>query len=99
MFIFENHVFDLLKHFGILANQVVVLPMADMVWKPLLYKTVESQREVPLQCSDSRVRPTRSTWYGVERFAADPEPNGGLVLAGRWSAFLPSDSTETVPAT
>ena len=51
----------------------------------------ESQRisEVPLQCSDGRVRPTRSKYHGIEQYAADPVPNGGLVLAGRWSDLLP----------
>ena len=50
----------------------------------------ESQRigEVPLQCSDGRVRPTRSKYHGIEQFAAGPVPNGGLVLAGRWSDLL-----------
>ena len=55
----------------------------------------ESQRigEVPLQCRDGRVHPTRSKYHGIEQFAAGPVPNGGLVLAGRWSDLrFPIDS-------
>jgi hypothetical protein len=49
---------------------------------------VAADCEVPLQCSDGRVHPTRSKYHGIEQYAADPVPNGDLVFAGRWSDLL-----------
>jgi hypothetical protein len=70
------------------------IPDGQWSFPNLVANNGESQRigEVPLQCRDGRVHPTRSKYHGIEQFAADPVPNGGLVLAGKWSDLPPIDS-------